>query len=335
MAYGEGFLIFDGTDETDYAYTNYSIGDGSRTTYFDAIKLTGVFGDTSADLFTAKVNEGVYANQDDEDVYGLYITNKTLKDYTLEVYGLQRERRSKEGDEIPIQNSTTAVGARSTGKVIENLTYAVELTKEFGKVNKADVAGIPPILGISEDMDRDAWGGLASLTFAMPQVPTQPSLKVGAYYTSGDKNGTDDKYEGWDCFYSEFPKYGYGDLLSTISKNAIKTGSGDEGFWSNHTIYEVDLKTTPIPKMTTSLGFLYLMANTTPTSSTSKVRGRCPQAKLEYQFTQAVSGHLLGQYFLPGDYYKDATAATAAYTGGNIMGTDKAFFGRAEMMIKF
>jgi len=39
MVYGEGFLILDGTP-----------ADGSRTIYFDALKISGVFGDTSADL---------------------------------------------------------------------------------------------------------------------------------------------------------------------------------------------------------------------------------------------------------------------------------------------
>lgn len=297
LSYGEGFLINEGTAV-----------DGTRTYYFDAIKLSAAFGDTSADLFTAKVDEGAFSSQpqDDEDLYGLYITNKSLKDHTIEVYGLQREQRSIGTVVSPLkQNSTTAIGARSTGKVIENLSYAVELAKEFGKYDKAVT-----------DQDRNAIGGLANLTYAMPQAPTQPSIKLGAYYTSGNKTGTKDKNEGWDCFYSEFSKYGYGDILSNISKNVAK----EEGVWTNHMIYELDIKTTPLPKMTTSLGFLYVMANTTPTADTSKIRGRCPQAKLEYQFTQAVSGHVLGQYFLPGDYYA---------------GDDKAFFGRAEMAIKF
>jgi hypothetical protein len=323
MGYGEGFLIYDGTNDS-YIGDITNIGDfddGSRTTYFDAIKLTGVFGDTSADLFTAKVNEGVFNTQDDEDLYGLYITNKSLKDRTIEVYGLERDRRFNPDNPTIAdwsKDRTIAVGARSTGKVIENLTYAVELAHEFGKAYMG--------LEAEDEQDRNAWGGLASLTYAMAQVPTQPSIKLAAYYTSGDKNGTEDKNEGWDCFYSEFPKYGYGDMLANISKNA-EYRTGDEGIWSNDMIYEVDLKANPLPKMTTSLGYLYLMANTTPNADASKVRGRCPQAKLEYQFTKAVSANLVGQYFLPGDYYKDVTDGD--------FGTDKAFFGRAEMTISF
>jgi len=309
MSYGEGFLILEGTP-----------ADGSRTIYFDAIKLSGGFGDTSADLFTAKIDEGAYNNQDDEDLYGLYITNKSLKDQTIEVYGLQREQRSIGTVAKPLKhNSTTAIGVRATGKAIENLSYAVELAKEFGKYDKAGA-----------DMDRKATGGLANLTYAMPQVPTQPSVKLGAYYTSGDKSGTEDKYEAWDGFYSEFPKYGYGDILANLTKI-----DGDEGTWTNHMIYELDVKATPLPKMTTSLGFLYLMANTTPTAGTSKIRGRCPQAKLEYQFTKAVSGHLVGQYFLPGDYYNGLIPYGKTAADHLSDDVDKAFFGRAEMNIKF
>jgi len=294
LTYGEGFLVFEGTP-----------ADGSRTIYFDAIKLSGVFGPNTVDLFTAKPDEKNYKSNDDEDVYGLYITNKSLADHTLDLYALQREQRDP-----ALKNSTTAVGVRASGKLIENLTYAAEVAKEFGTYDKRGY-----------DLDRDAIGGLASLTYAMPEVPTQPSIKLGAYYTSGDDSDTTDKNEAWDGFYSEFPKYGYGDLLINLT-----TLDQDEGTWTNHLIYEVDLKTNPLPKMTASLGYLYLAANEAP-SGASKVRGRCPQAQVAYQFTPSVSGHALIQYFQSGNYYVD--------TNPTKVSTDNAIWGRVEMAIKF
>lgn len=339
MMYGEGFLIADGTD---FGGGILNTGDGSRTAYFDAIKLSSVFSDTSVDLFTAKINENQYKAQDDEDLYGLYITNKSLKDRTIEVYGLHRAQRTQYAEDplnptlpptagtvLPKKNQTTAIGVRSTGKVIENLSYGVELVKEFGKY-EAGIASPPAATAGKTEVDRDAMGGLAHLTYAMPEVPAQPSIKVAAYYTSGDDADTDEN-ESWDGFYSEFPKYGYADVLPGMAK----IDADNEGIWSNHMIYEVDIKAKPIPKLTTSLGYLYMMANEQDVkqadgkiyNAEGKVRGRCPQARIDYQFTKAVSGFLAGQYFYPGDYYKPGDA--------KVNKDDTAFFGRAEVMIKF
>ncbi|MEW6378265.1 MAG: alginate export family protein [bacterium] len=320
LTYGEGFLVYEGTPV-----------DGSRTIYFDAVKLSLDLSVIGVDLFTAKPDEGQYNINDDEDLYGLYTTLKMVPGQAFDVYVLQRERRAYKLDQdfdattpdIDVDSSTTAVGVRASGKIIENLTYAAEVTKEFGSV---DWKGFDPTGAREEgDMDRDAIGGLATLTYAIP-VPTQPTIKLGAYYTSGDNENTDD-YEAWDGFYSEFPKYGYGDMLASLTKLDY-----DEGTWTNHRIYEADLKLTPISKMTANLGFLYLAANNVP-DGVSKKRGICPQARLEYQFTPAVTAHVLGQYFQTGNYYEDSGNHNVG--PGNKVSTDDAFFGRFEMSIKF
>ncbi|MEW5803662.1 MAG: alginate export family protein [bacterium] len=318
MSYGEGFLVQDGTDGTNFS-------DGSRTGYFDAIKLTSDFGIIGVDLFTAKADEGAYNNQDDEDLYGLYVTIKALKDHTFDVYGLRRDQKAYNyhkglADSSITKSYTNAIGVRATGIIVENLSYGAELVGEFGKIDKAD------------GIDRAAMGGLAHLTYAMPQAPTQPSITLGVYYTSGDKEDTADKNEGWDGFYSDFPKYGYGDVLANMGKI-----DPDEGVWANHTIYEVDIKATPLPNLTTSLGYLYLMASE-QNDARSKVRGKCPQAKLEYRFTKAVSGRLIGQYFQAGDYYRGQLPYGKNDEAKNYLdaeANDDALWGRAELNIKF
>ncbi|MGA1874798.1 MAG: alginate export family protein [bacterium] len=291
LTYGEGFLVFEGTP-----------GDGSRTIYFDAIKLSSTFGDATIDLFTAKADEGEYTQPDDEDLYGLYYTNRGIENHTLEAYGLHKARHGQE-------YNTTAVGIRSTGKIVENLSYGVEVAKQFGKAGE-DAAG--------KDIDRDALGGLFHVTYGMPEVTCQPKVKLGFYYTSGDDDATDDKNKAWDGFYTDFPKFGYGDMLATISKKNDPGSSN--GVWSNHTIFELDVTANITPKMCANVGYLLLQASEDNAAGESG-RGSCPQVKFNYQFTENVSGHWLAMLFDPGEYYGDDL--------------DDAMFTRFELFIKF
>ena len=283
MPYGEGFLILDGTP-----------ADGSRTIYFDAVKFSGVFGDTSADLFLAKVDEQNLDDWDDEDLYGLYVTNKGIEGHKLEGYLLQRSQNAN-------NNTTNAIGVRATGKIVENLTYGVELCKQMGKVAE----------GTANEVDRDALGGYVHFTYAMPEIGCKPNIKLGAYYTSGD-DGTTNDYEGWDNFYSEWPKYG--NILAY-------TGTGTPGeTWTNYMIYELKVAAKPLDKMSASLAYLYAMLSE-KNNAADDVLGSWPQAMVAYQFSDAVSGHLLGEYFMPDDFY-----------GPN---ADEAYFTRFELNIKF
>lgn len=305
MFYGEGLLIADGT-----------AADGSRTGYFEAVKLSGVFGQTSVDLFAAKVTENNPDCADDEDLYGLYATNKNLADHTFEGYLLQRVVLGKgpSGPGLPNDSQTSVIGLRSTGKIVENLNYGAEVAKQFGVAGQ-DAAG--------DDIDRDALGAYLHLTYAMPEISCKPSIKLGVTYTTGDDEETNDKNEGWDSFYANFPKYG--EILAGIDKYDPDAG----GPWTNMMIYELTIKAQPMEKMTTTLAYAYVAANE-ENDSEGTTRGQYPKALIEYKFTDALSTHLLAEYFIPDDYYKNP-GTTAVFGDAE----DEAFFGRFEMMLKF
>ncbi len=362
LIYGEGFLILDGTPN-----------DGSRTIYFDAIKVTGALGDTSIDVFTAKIDEGpdggTKTEMNDQDLYGIYVTNKSIPNHKIEAYCFHKEKRDRnadtyeialleskyedEGVELgtdpnskyyPIQKHeqedgtytyknymllpkrrTTVIGARFTGNIIDNISYGIELAKQFGKISyEADYLYDPsdPNSTVSVDvtLDQEAFGGYAHLTYAIPTA-IKPRLKAGVYYTSGDDQESD-KYEAWDGFFSDWPKYSELATYTNYDGLSSRTVDPEEGTWSNFTIYELQASIKPIEKMMVTATYLYLLANEENGNGNGTERGHLPKVKVAYQFSDKVSGHLLGEYFKPGAYYPNDS-------------NDDAIFARFQMMYKF
>lgn len=302
LAYGEGFLVKEGTP-----------ADESRTLYFDAIRLTVDLGESNtADIFAAKINEywrqdvlsGV--SRDDEDLYGVYLTNRSLEDHHIELYGLHREH--------PAQN-TTAIGTRLSGKLIESLSYGAEYTQQFGKYNeRAGLSWIEP------DADRDAWGWYVHTSY-QPDLAWKPLIKLGCYMTSGDDQDTSGTYEQWDSLYSEWPKYSELYFYTNHDLFSYWEVDMEEGTWGNMLIIEGKVSFEPIEELMVTLKECYFRANQENGPGEGKSRGNNPQLLIKYKFTDNVSGHLLGEYFLPGDYYTEEA--------------DNAYLIRSQLYVRF
>ena len=76
----------------------------------------------------------------------------------------------------------------------------------------------------------------------------------------------------------------------------------------------------PIEKMSVDLVYQYLRAPEATGSGTGKNRGQNPQFVLRYNFTDWLSGHLWGEYFMPGNFHA---------------GDDDGFFARWELLARF
>lgn len=279
---GDGFLVMDGT-----------FCDGSRTGYFDAIRFTGVFGNNTLDILMAKTEEGVQSEDaDDNDLYGVYLTNKSMENHQIEAYLLHKIARD---ETISIGANTftgldlkpMVIGVRSTGKIVENLTYTAEVAKQFGSI-ETNVAG-------EADVDYDGLGGHASLTYSMPEAS---SLKItgGVTYLSGVDDSDD--YTGWDGFYGEYARYG---MLMAYLRDA----DNDPGYYNNMMIAELRASVKPMPKVTTKAVLLFVTAIEDELSQVAgeKDRGTCPQLTVNYEFSETLTGQLHGEMFMPGDYY--------------------------------
>ncbi len=314
LAYGEGFLVKEGTP-----------ADESRTFYFDAIRITIDLGEnTTADIFAAKISEnwkqdvssGV--SRDDEDLYGVYLTNRSLEDHHIELYGLHREQEVTWWylDFFKPTQNTTAIGARLSGKLIESLSYGAEYTQQFGKYNEDGTAPA----WVEEDADRDAWGWYGHASY-QPDLAWKPLIKLGCYMTSGDDQGTSGTYEQWDSFYSEWPKYSELYFYTNSDLFSYPNINTEEGTWGNMLIFKGKVSLEPVEDLTITSRTCIFRANEENGPGDGKNRGINPQLLIEYKLTDNVFTHLLGEYFLPGDYYAEES--------------DNAYFIRSQLYARF
>ncbi|MEW6234352.1 MAG: alginate export family protein [Candidatus Omnitrophota bacterium] len=341
LIYGEGFVVLDGTPQ-----------DGSQTISFDAAKLTVNHDLGATDLLFAKMVELNSQLADDEDLYGIYnkLTFDQVEGLGLEPYFLSRSKRARANitgapgtvsypfspyDPSP-REQTYLVGMRATYKTDiatdVTLALAAEGGKEFGQV---EFTGSPVLdyanlaatssgysRNAANDVDRDAWGGYINGTLTFNAVPWKPSFKAGVTYFSGDDPSTED-YEGWDDFYAQWPKYSelYVYTLYDGFKFATRGNDPEVGMWSNMIIPEAMITVKPTDRLTQSLRYLYYLAEESIGPGGGDERGHNLQWLTQYVFTDNLSGHFLGEWFAPGDFYgPDA---------------DDAFYARIELMYKF
>lgn len=327
LIYGDGFVLLDGTPY-----------DGSQTISFDAVKVTVNHDWGSSDLIYAKLFENDFQASDDEDLYGIYNQFK-FGNTGVEPYLLFRNKNQvaingfnppDTFDPSPAEE-TILLGLRSTQTF--NLSSGIELAlagemgKEWGTVDFDTMDSLPGALQFSRmagsgEVDRDAWGGQANGTLTFKDVPWTPSLKLGFTYTTGDDPNTED-YEGWDDFYAQWPKYSELYVYSLYDGFKGRNGSNDAdiGVWGNMIIPEAMITVKPTSKLTQSIRYLYYLADEDNGPGSGKDRGQNIQWLTNYVFDQNTSGHILVEWFDPGNYYAD--------------GSDEAFFARFQLMYKF
>ncbi|MDP8215560.1 MAG: alginate export family protein [Candidatus Euphemobacter frigidus] len=309
LIYGEGFIILDGTPL-----------DGSRTIFCDGGKITLDLDQTTVDFlalyntgkqwFAINKNTDPLGGGDSErldsqtiGVFGAYLTNKSLiEKQKLEAYYLYKHGLTSEVDpEKWPNNDINVIGARLSGPVNDRIKYAGEATLQLGEYG---------------DNSMTAFGGYAHGTYTLIDVSIKPALTLEYVYLSGD-NPNKQNYKGWDPVLARWPKWSELYIYSQIPEKDI-------AYWTNMQIYRAKLSARPIDKMSVNLVYQYLRANNagpgTGVFGNGKDRGQNPQFILKYAFNDWLSGHLWGEYFMPGNFYS---------------GDDAGFFARWQLMAKF
>ena len=343
LIYGEGFIILDGQSNV-----------GSMAIAFDAVKATVQAGDeTTIDLLYSKVQENDKNFADDEDLWGIYAKTDILPPVHLEPYLLYRNKNRADqylpmnmpggaadptlpdaGTFVDPELETLMLGTRAVAKVLDgNLMLVGEGGYQWGEIQ--DPRGLA-FLGTDSagegSVDRRAWAAYGYGQYTFNDLEMKPYVKAGYYLMSGDDPDTS-KYEGWDSFYAEWPKFSEGliyqlyDPFVAVKGTAAGVTDRDLGSWTNMRIAQLEAGFNPIPKLSLLGSYQYLWADeeTSLLNPDEDERGQLLTAIASFQINKFLSGHLRGEYFIPGDYYDPA--------GGD--DPDDAFFCRYQLMLKF
>lgn len=318
---GNGWLVLDGSPI-----------DGSRTIYFDAVRATYraeslgttvelIYLDQSADTgrFPQALN-GEVEDQTEQDERGLilYLRNDTLvPDSKLDLYFIQKRNdpnrtpgniRINNGAPFPSPSddgTVNSIGARIDGNLAPNWAIRAEAAGQWGDRNDRDVSAF-------------GFNGRATYAFADPLANR---LHLGYEYLSGDKPGTRDN-EAFDPLWGRWPQWS--ELM--IYQWPLETRVGEAT-----NLHRLNLGWAIKPHATTEVTLDYnaLWADQQSTRTAAQLanlsqdgtfRGHLWAAWAKTRLNRHLSGHLVAEYFAPGDYY-------AAHR------RDDSLFFRAEVML--
>ncbi len=303
LFYGEGFICWDGGPL-----------DGSRTAYFNALLLAASFGkrrldahfivDPERDRYLTPVNDQKQSMIEwDETGAGLYYTDKSFDERTLEAYYFYKNEKDEDGAHPECDIHT--IGGRASGKGFGRLTFAGE-----GAVQIGDRGA----------QDRLGYGGYLYGKYALPVECVPVALGAGAFYLSGDDPSTADRYEGWNPVYSRWPKWS--DLY--IYSLARERGAA---YWENFASLWFGLEIKPLDRFAIEERIYPMWAPEQPPAGAGaslfgagSYRGTLSIMKLSGTLNTYLSAYVLWEALLPGDYY--------------FSGSDTAHFLRWEIMFK-
>jgi hypothetical protein len=302
LMYGEGFLIFDGTP-----------ADGSASAFFDALKLSyAPCAGHSVDLFMAKIEAEGFPTVTtppggSENIYGLYGTWAPTPARKCDLYALYHDKRdpTRTGSGVVLHPSqrTAAFGGRYSVAPASGLRFGGE-----GAVQTGRYAG----------RYRRAVGGTARGGW-ISSAGSHPGFEVGGVYLSGSDRATG-RYEGWDDFASEWPKYS--ELyIYTVYDALTRIRPDDAGAWTNLAGVWCELQVSPMPRADARLRTTWLGAPTATGAGSGRVRGMLYAGTLNLDLGSNLKGQALGEIFVPGSFYAS--------------GSDAAEYGRLQLTAGF
>ncbi len=301
---GDRWLVMDGTPL-----------DGSSTLYFDAIRLTGDFTDakTKLDLiylendaeqdnwFNPMRDRDLYVVEQDETGVIAWLTNNSLERTQLDAYFIYKKgsKTTARGYDAEIYT----FGCMGEHGFTDHLKFRGDIASQFGHKNDATLCALGSLNRLSYEL-KDAWNNRFRLDYE---------------YLSGDDPDTATN-EAFDILWGRWPRF---------SEMYIYTNMGEGGRIGDVTnMHRVGFGWTgnPTKKMELCADYHLLFADqntyagTNGFSNSGCFRGQLLTALMKYQFNRFLSGHLLSEYFFPGDYYSNER-------------NDPACFLRAELMI--
>lgn len=319
MAFGAKRIISDGTG-----------GDGSRSNYFDAARVTFKFDNhrtldafglyvarhdwlpTLGETHDAKSKgtkgydyENTGYNQTEAGA-GLYYTDKSNKQMPWEAYYVWKTEEGEHSKVIPKGQSdfqTHTFGLRVLPKLTETLSGEAEVALQMGD---------------DSSFATMAYGGL---TYA-PKLALKPKLTFGVQYMSGDESGARGEHAWKPVFNRET---GVGELVAPMFNKYAYTN-----FLYPHLKLALTLSDTQTLALQSGPMFAPVREDDGKGGSYGSFRGLYAQAKyavalgeyVDRAWAKGLGFAVTGEVLTKGNYFKDDQDATA-------------LFGRVEMTYKF
>lgn len=288
---GNGWLILDGTPL-----------DGSRTIYFNALRaiytsdpiattfdVAYIFNDDDGDMWIKPWNQtGQQVIEQDERGLMVYVTNKSLKKTTLEGYYLYKHDTPR----VPTgaDSDIHTIGGRAVGQFCDNVQYRAEGAYQWGNQ------------GYQATQAQRAFGFNGKVTYLFRDALNN-KVSTSYEYLSGDDPGTA-AVESFDPLWGRWPQwselYAYTDALERGRLSELSN------------LHRLTLGWEFDPSKTLNFHVNYHLlfsaentqrANAARFSRGGAFRGQLLEAKLKYKFSKRVAGHLVGEFFRPGNFY--------------------------------
>lgn len=283
MTFGEGFVIADGTPS-----------DGSRSYYFNALRLDAdvrpghrltAFAhatDTTEKTLPVINDRGQGLAEQPERALGLYYSGSFGK-AQADAYLIRKCTSAT--DLWPLAARIDTVGARVQTPLAGRLSLTAEGARQGGRHGQAGRAAFGGLIHVDYDLGGD--------------LPVLKRATVGGINLSGDKPGTD-KMEGWDPLFSRWPKWSdsyiytftresrpsyWSNLTSIYGSLALDLGSRADGALTVHCLGAVETQPGEFP------------------GGTGRRRGTLLAGRLSYEISKHLSGRVIWEHFLPGDFY--------------------------------
>jgi len=345
LKYGAGRVIADGTP-----------ADGSRSEYFDAIKLTmRVTEKTSGDFFATYTKpvdnfltvgngdgynynltsyDGALGNGKDDNLtewgVGTYWTIKEFKECPIELYALFKDesdwhKKGKQADTIPGRQYAT-LGARLTPQFTDNISGELEGAYQFGQTEDNDAKGI-------SGQPINAYMLYGGLTYKTKETLLKPYVTLGTLYLSGDdKNSAYNNTSAGNAVTGWNPVYGRNTFIGELPVKMY----GSSYRWSNLIYPHIEPGFEPFKghKFKIQTGPMFADKNDNQADSSSNLyRGWYTQAKYEATLLKeivnkrgAVKAALQLEHMAYGDYFQQTSVADNGNNG---------YFVRIEVSMAF
>ena len=276
---GEGFLVMDGEPLV-----------GSRSIYFNAARFDWhIKEDKELTLFYLYQPE--YDNiipiindrntlliEKPEESFGIYykIFKKNLK---YEVYYIRKNIKKTDTNPSLYERNTIGLRFNDHSPEINPLTCKFETAYQFGKSNDNNISAAG---GYFEVIRNNNW----------TQKYLPKNISVGIIYLS----------KKWDPLFSRWPKWSESYIYTQIKESKV-------AYWSNLVAITSGMDFIFDKNISFTFDYLHLIAVKTVDlkwpfiNSHENTRGNLFISKLDYKINKYFTGHLLWEYFNPGDFY--------------------------------